>query len=126
MNYLPSEGTESLSLDWFTINPMTKDTELIFPSKVIADLLHERGEAWQELLQKVQKLEEGDPHHAAFIYLMAKINGCHTCSADSFRSLRGCSECSLQNIRRHKASDEKLIKQYDKLLFELIEKTNKA
>lgn len=90
------------------------DTELIFPSRVIVDLRNERGSDWQKLCDDAIKKDETDPDHLAFVLMMAQINNCNACNSDSFRAMRGCTQCALQNIRRYKGEDNKLITLYEK------------
>ena len=95
------------------------DTELIFPARVISELEVERGKVWKELITNVLSKDPAENEHLAFILMMAKLNGCNTCSSDSFRAMRGCTQCSLQNVRRYKEDDKKLVKLYDKALIEI-------
>lgn len=90
------------------------DTDFIFPSEVIADLKYQKGEEWRQLIADVLKKDIESDEHLGFIYFMAKLNNCQTCSADSFRALKGCKECSLQTLRRTEFSDSKLLKKYEK------------
>ncbi len=90
------------------------DADFIFPSWVIKDLKDQKGEEWRDLIQSVLVHDQDSSEHLAFVYLMAKLNNCQTCSADSFRALKGCKECSLQTLRRTDFSDSKLLKEYEK------------
>ncbi len=90
------------------------ETELLFPSRVISELKTERGKSWQDLVKDVLEKNSEDPEYLGFVLMMAKLNGCNSCSSDSFRAMRGCTQCSLQNIRRFKADDNKLIKLHEK------------
>ena len=101
------------------------DTELIFPSRVIPELRAERGKDWRKLCDKVDKKEESTPEHLAFVLMMARLNGCNSCSSDSFRAMRGCTQCALQNVRRYKGDDKKLLSLYDKASEDLNKKLAK-
>jgi len=90
------------------------DADFIFPSWVIKELTNQKGEQWQELVEQVLVKDQDSLEHLAFVYLMAKLNNCQTCNADSFRALKGCKECSLQTLRRTDFSDNKLIKEFEK------------
>lgn len=90
------------------------DTELIFPSRIIPILKDQRGNDWLNLVADVEKLDETDLDHLAFILMMARLDGCNTCSADSFRAMRGCTDCAVQNVRRYRGSDAELMKMYKK------------
>jgi hypothetical protein len=90
------------------------DTELLFPSRVIAALEGLRGLAWDELVKYVIALPEDAIEHQAFVLMMTKLNGCNTCNSDSFRAMRGCTACSIQNVRRYRNSDNHLTGIYEK------------
>lgn len=74
---------------------------------------------WKDLIAKIMSKDSGDIEHLAFVLMMVKLNGCNSCSSDSFRAMRGCTQCSLQNIRRYKENDKELIELYEKALIEL-------
>jgi hypothetical protein len=86
------------------------DTELLFPSRIIKELRDNRGEIWQDLVDSVDEKEETTLDRLAFVLMMARLDGCTTCNADSFRAMRGCTQCALQNIRRFRGSDKELVK----------------
>jgi hypothetical protein len=88
------------------------DTELLFPSRIIKELRDHRGEVWQELVDDVAQQEETSLDRFAFVLMMARLDGCTTCNADSFRAMRGCTQCALQNIRRFRGSDQELVKMF--------------
>ena len=88
------------------------DTELLFPSRIIEDLGEHRGKTWRDLVDRVKGLEETHIDRLAFVLVMARLNGCTTCNADSFRAMRGCTQCALQNIRRFRGTDKELVKLY--------------
>ena len=95
------------------------DTELIFPSRIIGELRDQRGKEWQKLVDDVLETEPSSIEHLAFVLMMAKLDGCNSCNADSFRAMRGCTSCALQNVRRYRGSDKELLKMYEKALNEL-------
>lgn len=90
------------------------DTELLFPSRVIPELKDQRGKEWRKLVDEVQESGPSTVEHLAFVLLMARLDSCTTCNADSFRAMRGCTQCALQNVRRYRGSDADLIKMYEK------------
>jgi len=47
--------------------------------------------------------------------LIAKVSGCITCNADSYRANRGCKLCSQQAIKRYKNSDIELENMYKRM-----------
>jgi radical SAM superfamily enzyme len=52
--------------------------------------------------------KSSDVEKIGFSMMMVKLGGCITCSADSFRAMRGCTHCATQTIRRFRGSDEEL------------------
>ena len=90
------------------------DTELLFPSRIIPELKDQRGTEWQKLVEEVQAKAPTTLEHLAFVLMMARLDSCMTCNADSFRAMRGCTQCALQNVRRHRGGDDELIKMYQK------------
>jgi hypothetical protein len=90
------------------------DADFIFPSWVIKALKDQKGDQWKDLVESIPVEDINSTEHLAFVYLMAKLNNCQTCNADSFRALKGCKECSLQTMRRSDFSDSKLMKEYEK------------
>lgn len=85
------------------------DTELLFPTRVIAALGELRADTWRNLVDRVGA--EGVPsvEQEAFVLMMVRLGGCVGCNADSFRAMRGCTACGRQTIRRFKGSDQELI-----------------
>jgi hypothetical protein len=67
---------------------------------------------WQDLVDNVNKQGETSLDRLAFVLMMARLDGCTTCNADSFRAMRGCTQCALQNIRRFRSSDRELIRMF--------------
>jgi hypothetical protein len=88
------------------------DTELLFPSRIIKELRDQRGKVWQDLVDNVNEQEETALDRLAFVLMMARLDGCTTCNADSFRAMRGCTQCALQNIRRFRGGDRELVKMF--------------
>jgi len=93
--------------------------ELLFPPKLIGHLRHDRGPAWFELVDHVSQLPQDHPESLAFSLTMIRLNGCLSCETDSYRAMRGCKECSHQSLRRHKASDDELMRIYRMCLAEV-------
>jgi len=91
------------------VNP---DTDLIFPPRIISSLCSERDEAWQELVAAVEKSGSDSPEQMAFILMMARLNSCATCNADSYRAMHGCTVCAIQSLKRFHGSDQDLTSMY--------------
>lgn len=102
------------------------DTELLFPSRVISSLRSLRGEAWRELVDRVNDLPQDSLDHLAFVYMMVRLGGCISCNADSFRAMRGCTQCARQTIRRFRGTDQELIAQYQQARQEVEAQLQKA
>jgi hypothetical protein len=84
------------------------DTDFIFPPRGIPSLRNERGAAWRDLVAAVEEKQPDSPEQVAFILLMARLNNCSTCNADSYRAIHGCILCSKQSLKRFHGSDEEL------------------
>lgn len=89
------------------------DTELLFPPRVIPTLRNLRGKTWQELVDRIPCNGEATQEQLAFILMMARLNNCANCNADTFRAMRGCTQCSRLTIKRHRGSDEDLQALFD-------------
>jgi hypothetical protein len=88
------------------------DTDLIFPPRVIALLNNDRGAAWRQLVSTVEITDPVSPEQMAFILMMARLNNCAACNADSYRAIHGCTACAKQTLRRFHGSDEDLCRLY--------------
>jgi len=89
-----------------------EDTELIFPNRVIPTLAVLRGATWKKLVEEVSEKDEQSEDQLAFVLMMAKIDGCMTCNADSFRAMKGCTLCAQDAVRRYREKDADLLKMY--------------
>ena len=86
-----------------------EDTDLIFPNRVISDLRDLRGAPWRKLVDKVSEQAETEPDQVAFVLMMARVDGCMTCNADSFRAMKGCTLCAQDAVRRFRGDDNELL-----------------
>lgn len=89
------------------------DTELMFPLRVVPHLRGQRGDQWQELVDRVTAPDVGIAEQSAFTLLMVRLGGCQGCGVDSFRGMRGCTACAKQTIRRYRGSDTDLQDQFE-------------
>ena len=89
------------------------DTELIFPTRVIASLGELRAEPWRLLIEKVSTPDAVPLEQEAFVLMMVRLGGCIGCNADSFRAMRGCTACARQTIRRFKGGDQDLLELFN-------------
>jgi hypothetical protein len=89
------------------------DTEVLFPLRVIPSLKELRGSEWAELVDRVQQADGQFAEKLAFVLMMVRLGGCVTCSADSFRAMRGCTQCARQTVRRYRGNDLELLEQFE-------------
>ncbi len=90
-----------------------KDTELLFPSRVIPELRDAGSEAWRDLVDHVMQQPDDSVDHLAFVLLMVRLNNCLTCHMDSFRAIRGCTQCSRQTVRRFRGDADDLRRMFE-------------
>ena len=89
-----------------------KDTELIFPSRVIPALRDLRGDLWQSLVENALNQDITALDRLALILLMVKLAHCDTCRADSYRALHGCTLCARRTVQRFQGNDLDLLAMY--------------
>ena len=97
------------------------DTDLIFPPRVIPALSTERSSVWKDLVALAQKSDSDSPEKVAFILMMARLNNCATCNADSYRAIQGCSSCARQALKRFHGTDEELVRLFAAARREIIQ-----
>lgn len=86
------------------------DTELLFPLRVIPHLSGARaGSGWSTLIERLTAQDCPREDRLAFALIMVKMGGCATCTADSFRAMRGCTACARQTARRYRGSDQEML-----------------
>ena len=88
------------------------DTDMLFPPRALPALSELRGSAWQELVTRVLAAGPDSLEQMAFILMMARLNNCVTCSADSFRAMTGCTACARQSLKRFHETDQALLALY--------------
>ena len=86
-----------------------KDTDLIFPSRLIPALRDLRGDLWQGLVERALDQNIKALDRLALILLMVKLAHCDTCQADSYRALHGCTRCAQRTVQRFQGSDQDLL-----------------
>lgn len=91
-----------------------EDTELIFPLRVTAAIRDLHGAAWRKAIDRATKAGPDSPEAVTFVLAMARIDGCHTCNADSFRAMKGCTLCAQDAVRRYRGGERGLLKQVEK------------
>jgi hypothetical protein len=95
--------------------------ELLFPAYVIPKLKDLRGPEWRTLIERIARLPEDHADSLALSLMMIRLDGCGTCTTDSFKAMRGCALCAMQSLRRFKGNDRELIKLYQKAQDEVAE-----
>jgi hypothetical protein len=88
------------------------ETDLIFPPRAISSLLQERGTVWQDLVFTVQESDPNSIDQIAFILMLARLNNCATCNADSYRAIHGCTTCARQSLKRFHGTDDELSRMF--------------
>jgi hypothetical protein len=88
------------------------DTEVLFPARALPALRNLRGAAWQNLVTSVLNAGPDSLEQMAFVLMMARMNNCVTCNADSFRAMTGCTACAKQSLKRSHETDEALTEVY--------------
>lgn len=99
--------------------PMYASNELLYPPHVTPRIRNARGEAWQELVDRVTGLPQDSLEQLAFSLMMIRLDGCLRCETDSYRAMRGCTACARQTLRRFKGSDQELLRRYNDALEEV-------
>ena len=84
------------------------DTETLYPFRVTPQLRNYRSKTWKKIVDQVVDENSSEIEKVGFSMMMVKLGGCITCSADSFRAMRGCTHCATQTVRRFRGSDEEL------------------
>lgn len=90
-----------------------KDTEMLFPLRVMPFLLRLRDAEWDALISRLMLPDASLCEQLAFVLLMVRLGGCVNCNIDSYRAMRGCTQCAKQTVRRYKASSRDLIGEYE-------------
>lgn len=98
-----------------------RDTEILFPPRVIPSLSNLRGTLWHDLVDSLEESDSLDPKRCAFVLFMARLCGCNSCSADSYRAMRGCTDCSIQTVRRFNGNDSDLLDLFEEARKEIEE-----
>jgi len=91
-----------------------EDTELIFPIRVASALRDLHGAGWRRLADRVAKAPPDSKEAISFVLAMARIDGCQTCNADSFRAMKGCTLCAQDAVRRYRGGEKALVKMVEK------------
>ena len=88
------------------------DTDLLFPPHTLPALRDLRDSVWHVLITQVIEAGPDSLEQIAFVLMMARMNNCANCNADSYRSMNGCTICSTQTLRRSRETDQALVAAY--------------
>jgi hypothetical protein len=91
----------------------TGGTELLFPPRTIPALADARGPLWRDLVTAAAEQAAASLEQTALTLLMARLNNCAACNADSYRAINGCETCSKQTLKRFRGPDEELLRLYN-------------
>lgn len=78
-----------------------------------------RDEGWQDLVNRVIEAGPDSLEQNAFVLMMAHMNNCATCNANSYRAMTGCTACTKQSLKRSHETDEGLAKLYQSAMGEV-------
>ncbi len=97
------------------------ETDLIFPPRSLPAICELRGEEWRKLVDKVIQAGPESLDQMAFVLMMARMNNCVTCNANSYRAMTGCTTCTRQSLKRFHESDEALVAIYKDARVEVVQ-----
>lgn len=85
------------------------ETDLLFPPRTLPALRDLRGAPWRDLVTLVLEAGPDSREQMAFVLMMARMNNCATCNADSFRAMTGCTACTKQSLKHSHETDQALV-----------------
>ncbi|MCW5875871.1 MAG: hypothetical protein KIS85_03210 [Anaerolineales bacterium] len=91
-----------------------EDTEIIYPLRVTPALRDLHGPDWRKAADAAAKAGPDGLKAVSFVLAMARVAGCQTCNADSFRAMKGCTACAQDAVRRYRGGEKALLKQVEK------------
>jgi hypothetical protein len=92
---------------------MYPDSEILFPSRCIAQLRNLRGPEWAELIDRVVRLPDSHEDVLGLSLMLINMASCLTCDLDSYRASLGCCTCARRTVSGYKGSDRELIQQFE-------------
>ena len=95
------------------------NTELLFPPKIIPSLKGLRGNYWNKLIDQIDQESNSELNQMAFVLFMVRLNGCMSCSSDSYKAMRGCYRCASLSIQRFPGSESELMEQFQNALIDI-------
>ncbi len=95
------------------------EIDVLFPPRIIPQLMDLRGDVWRELVNEVLRLEPAAPQRLAFVIMMVRLGNCPSCHSDTYRAMRGCLACATQTVKRFRGSDTDFVRLYQDALLEI-------
>jgi hypothetical protein len=95
------------------------DTDLLFPVRILPVLRDLRGPLWRDLVDRTIQADPKSSEQMAFVLMMARINNCASCNADSYRAITGCTACTKQSLKRFRETDQRLTENYQAAMQEV-------
>ena len=99
---------------------MYPESEILFPTRCINQLVGLRGPEWRALIERIAALPETHEDSLAFSLMMIKFNSCLTCDLDSYRASLGCTTCTKRMVAGFKGSDKLLLRKFEEARQEVI------
>jgi hypothetical protein len=99
---------------------MYPESEILFPTRCINQLVGLRGPEWRALIERIAALPEIHEDSLAFSLMMIKFNSCLTCDLDSYRASLGCTTCARRMVAGFKGSDKLLLRKFEEARQEVI------
>ncbi len=99
---------------------MYPESEILFPTRCINQLVGLRGPEWRALIERIAALPETHEDSLAFSLMMIKFNSCLTCDLDSYRASLGCTTCAKRMVSGFKGSDKLLLRRFEEARQEVI------
>jgi hypothetical protein len=96
-------------------------SEILFPHRCVASLVHLRGPKWQALVKSVAALSERHVDALAFSLMMIKMDKCLNCDLGSYKASLGCCACARRAINSFKGTDSQLLGKFEDARKELLE-----
>lgn len=98
------------------------ESQMIFADWMVSSLDTFGVPLWQNFFEQVSESPSDSLERKAFVLMIAKLDSCETCNADSFRALRGCVRCVEQNISRMREKPQELLDLFEKAMEEIKKK----
>jgi hypothetical protein len=92
---------------------MFPESEILFPYRAIAPLRKERGDVWQDLVNRVASQKDGSEDIIAFSLMMIRLCDCLNCDQSSYKASLGCISCARRTVAAAKVSDTMMVQAFE-------------